>query len=137
MKTILKMMLIVPIAIGMLFSCSTEQVIQKSLLLGYNRAGEFPLSLAEIVKSLVITSVDLNPEFIKWDLSAFGYHNFTFHVFLYNKTLSDGYGYTQTTTYGEFGFHTKDRIILGDDYEMDFTNLGPDCTPVKVTFKLQ
>lgn len=101
---------------------------------GFNREGEPPLSLAEIVQSLVITSIDQNPDFIHWDLSPYGYDFFVFHVFLTNISRNDGYGNTQTTTYGEHGFSTKDRIIVGDTYEMSFTNLGENCEPIKVLF---
>jgi hypothetical protein len=99
---------------------------------GYNLSGQ-ATPLKDVVQSLVITSVDPNPEFIRWDLSEFGYNNFTFHVFLFNKSLND---YEQTTTYGEFGFYYKDKIIQGDVYILRFTNLGDNCSSVDVEFSI-
>ena len=101
----------------------------------YNVEGNV-IPLKDIVQSLVITSVDPNPEYIKWDLSEYGIHNFTFHVFLFNKNLSDAYGYEQTHTYGEFGFYSLNRITVGQVYVLRFTNLGDDCTSIDVEFTL-
>lgn len=101
---------------------------------GYNVAGDNALTLQEVIESLVITGADNNPSYIKWDLTAFGIHNFPFHVYLYDVSLADGKGIQQTTTYGEFGFSSLDRIIPGTTYVLDFSNLGPDCTKVQVYF---
>lgn len=103
---------------------------------GFNRSGASPTSLKDIVQSLVISSADTNPDYIKWDLSAYGYNHFTFHVFLFNKTQNDGYALTQTTTYGEWGFYSAGRIIVGDVYVLRFTNLGDDCSDIEVEFTL-
>ena len=106
---------------------------------GYNKEGN-AVPLKDIVQSLVISTADTNPEYIKWDLSAYGIKNYTFHVFLYNKNTNDGYGYQQTTTYGEFGFYSLNRLTVGETYILRFTNLNDtledSCDDIFVEFTL-
>jgi len=101
---------------------------------GYNVEGE-AIPLKDIIQSLVITNVDPNPEFVKWDLSEYGINNFTFHVRLLSSTDPTFVG-SQTTTYGEFGYYSKDRLTQGETYIIRFTNLGDDCTDIDVEFTL-
>lgn len=104
-----------------------------ALNVGYNREGTVT-PLKDIVQSLVISSSANNPNYIQWDLSDYGIHNFTFHVYLIDKTSAQAT--VQTTTYGEWGFYTGGRLIPGDVYVLRFTNLGDDCSDVDVEFSL-
>jgi len=42
----------------------------------------------------------------------------------------------QTTTYGEWGIWTKDRLVAGHTYKIRFTNLGDNCSSIFVEFTL-
>ena len=101
---------------------------------GYNVAGD-AVPLKDIVQSLVIDATDPNPEYIKWDLSAYGIHNFSFHVRLLGKTDTTLLG-SQTTTYGEWGYYSFNKLTQGETYILRFTNLGDDCSEIDVEFTL-
>lgn len=104
---------------------------------GYNREGQYPLSLKEIIESLEITSVDPNPEAITWDLSEYGIEAYPFHIRVVE--ISTGFS-VQTTTYGEWGFYnfspTGNNIKPGEPYILRFTNLGDNCTDIDVEFSI-
>lgn len=111
--------------------CYNDGGVFSQYNVGYNVEGQYPLSTKDILTNMVVTSVAKNPNNLIWDLSAYGYECYTFHVYFFNKDLKD---YRQTTTYGEWGFFFNKKLTSGDTYVLRFTNVEDNCENLEVEF---
>jgi len=102
---------------------------------GINTEGQYPLSTTEILASMEVSEVENGqPNNLVWDLSAYGYHAYTFYVdFWEGQNIGDGQYYGQTWTYGFWGFYFNDRLARNQEYTISFRYMD-NCDRLNVTF---
>ena len=102
---------------------------------GYNVIGRYPLSTAEILSSMEVSEVEKGqPNNLVWDLSDYGYEDYTFYVdFWEGNDIGDGKYYGQTWTYGYWGFYFDDRLTKGQTYTISFRYMD-NCERLDVSF---
>lgn len=95
---------------------------------GLNVEGQYPLPLKDIIQSLEVVQTHNKPEWIKWDLSDYGYEATPFYV------ASNG---VSTGTYGEWGLvGSSFGFKGGNTYTLRFANLDDNCGDILVDFTI-
>lgn len=120
---------------SLVFGQSDEQYSPYNV--GYNSIQEEPTPLADLVSQLTLAQSVNNPDYVRWDLGS-QYDAYVFHVVARRfEQLNDSVPQvTQTHTYGEWGIYAPSMFQGGGLFEIEFTNLGEDCTPITINFEL-